>query len=533
MSQPPPPGDQPGSGQQPPRYGYPPQAPNPYAQAPTQPPGAQPPLPPPGPYGPGPHGYNSYAQAPTQPLPGYGHQPYPQYPQYPQPPKRGKGAVVGIVAAVVAAVLVAGAGVFLAVAGNDAPSDTPGRNGGSPSAGGPSAGDGPRTARVLWDKRAVRPPKAEITAHVAEAWFTGDSVVKTMPDALRSFDIDSGKENWSIPLPGDSCPGPVSAANDRLVLQYGKGCDSVLAVDIARGAKLWAKKLPSPNGRTTHLYSKIALTGDTAAVSWIGGSVAYRISTGAVLWEPKAGSRCVDKGYQGGTALIAVVECGGYGGDEYVQGLSEGGAKKWSWQVPNGSSVHSVISVDPVVVGLSAGSSSMTDIVYLDGGRMRSRISLGAGGAEATYRIRCEDNRCTNVAVDGTTIYLTTKLHEGSGDAFRRTNEVAVLDLATGKQKWLAEPDQERELRIVGIRNGEVVVYQRNTYDQPGSVLRLDPASRKLTPLMHLPEAGEDMENDFLDINSGCWLYRDRFFLTSDRISASTTLSDRSIVAFG
>ncbi|MFF7213207.1 PQQ-binding-like beta-propeller repeat protein [Streptomyces sp. NPDC008238] len=523
MSQPPPPpGNQPGFGPQPPQYGYPPQQPNPYAQPPAQPQDRQPPPPPPGPYGP-----NPYAQAPTQPLPGYGYQPYPQYPQ---PPKRGNGKVVGIVAAAIAAVLVVGAGVFLATTGgdDDGPADTPAKGGSSRP-----AGDGPLKARALWDKRAVRPPKSEITAPVAEAWFTGNAVVKTMPDALRSFDIDSGKENWSIPLSGDSCPGPESPANDRLVLQYGTDCDSVIAVDIAKGRKLWAKKLPSPNGRTSHSYSEIALTGDTAAVSWIGGSVAYRISTGAVLWTPKAGSECTDKGYHGGTALIAVVECGGFGGDEYVQGLGEGGAKKWSWQVPNGSEVYSVISSDPVVVGLSAGSLSLTDIVYLDGGKMKSRISLGAGGADATYRIRCEDNRCTNVAVDGTTIYLPTKTHSGSGASYSQTNEIAALDLVTGKPKWLAKPDEERELKIVGMSGGKVVAYQKNTYDKPGRLVRLDPATRAFSLFMELPENGKDMENDFLDSDSGRWLYKDHFFLTSDHISASANLTDRSIAAFG
>ncbi|MDX3096781.1 PQQ-binding-like beta-propeller repeat protein [Streptomyces sp. ME01-24h] len=526
MSQPPPPpGSRPGSGPQPPQYGHPPQQPNPYVQPPTHPQG-QPPPPPPGPYGP-----NPYAQAPTQPLPGYGHQPYPQYQQYPPPPKRGRGAAVGILAAVIAAVLVVGAGVFFLATGGagGGPSDTPAKNGGS----GRPSGDGPLRARALWDKRAVRPPKSEITAPVAEAWFTGNAVVKTMPDALRSFDIDSGRENWSIPLSGDSCPGPGPAVNDRLVLQYGTDCDSVIAVDIARGRKLWAKKLPSPDGRTSHSYARIALSGDTAAVSWIGGSVAYRISTGAVLWTPKAGSKCTDKSYQGGPALVAVVECGGFGGDEYVQGLDAGGAKKWSWQVPNGSEVYSVISTDPVVVGLSAGSLSMTDIVYLDGGRMKSRISLGAGGAEATYRIRCEDNRCTDVAVDGTTIYLPTKTHTGSGTSSTQTNEIAALDLATGKPKWLAEPDEQRELKIVGVSGGKVVAYQKNTYDRPGRLVRLDPATRTFTLFMELPENAKDMENDFLDTDASWWLYKDHFFLTSDHISASTGLTDRSIAAFG
>ncbi|MGW3244314.1 outer membrane protein assembly factor BamB family protein [Streptomyces sp. NPDC001070] len=521
MSQPPPPpGNQPGFGPQPPQYGYPAQQPNPYAQPPGYPQGQQPP--PPGPYGP-----NPYAQAPpNQPVPGYGYQPYPPYPQ---PPRRGNGKVVGIVAAAIAAVLVVGAGVFLATRGGDkAPSDTPAKGGSSRP-----AGDGPLKAGALWDKQAVRPPKSEITAPVADAWFTGNAVVKTMPDALRSFDIDSGKENWSIPLSGESCPGPESAVNDRLVLQYGTDCGSVIAVDIARGKQLWAKKLPSQNGQTRHSFSQIAITGDTAAVSWIGGSVAYRISTGAVLWTPKAGSQCTDKGYHGGRALVAVVECGGYGGDNYVQGLSESGAKQWSWQVPSGSEVNSIISTDPVVVGLSAGSVSLSDIVYLDGGRMKSRISLGAGGADATYRIRCEDNRCTDFAIDGTTIYLPTRTHAGNGDSYTQTNEIAAIDLTTGKPKWLAKPDQEREVKIIGVSDGKVVAYQKNTYAKPGRLVRVDPASRKVTSYMELPESGKDLENEFLDSDSGWWLYKDHFFLTSDHISASSNLTDKSIAAFG
>ncbi|MFD3457385.1 PQQ-binding-like beta-propeller repeat protein [Streptomyces sp. NPDC058691] len=525
MSQPPPPpGHQPGFGPQPPQYGYPPPQPGPYAPVPPPPPG-------PGPYGP-----NPYAQAPTQPIPPYG---YPQFPP-PPPPRKGNGKLVAITAAAVAAVVVIAGGVFVALDANGGP-DKPGTPSQSPGTGG-QGGQGGRDggaiqAKALWDKDGTRPPKSQILAAIPDAWFTGNAVVKTMPDAVRSFDIDSGRQNWSIPLSGESCPASREAAGDRVVVTYGTDCGQVMAIDIAKGTKLWAKQLPDQNGQTSHDYTQVAVTGDTAALAWLGGSVGYRIGSGEVLWTPKSGSDCEDKGYKGGPKLVAVVQCGGYNGEYYVQGLSEGGRKQWSWQVPSGSDVQNVLSTDPVVVGLSAGASGlMTDLAYLEDGRMKSRISLGAGGYQSTYAVTCPPNgeaHCSNFAIDGTTIYLPTKSHAGSGDSYTQTNEIAALDLRTGKPEWLAEPDQEREVKIIGMRDGKVIAYQRNTYDKPGRLTALDPGTRKTTAYMELPAGSKELENQFLDGSSYYWLYKDHFFVNPGNISANTSLTGKAIAAFG
>jgi outer membrane protein assembly factor BamB len=492
-----------------------------------------------------PPGQNPYAQAPTYPnqgafpqqMPPYGGAPQPPYPGAPGMPPGGtrgsRGKVAGIVAAV-AGVLVIGGGVFLATSGG---------GGDGPKKMDPSAGTGGGKqqvieAKALWNNAGTRPPKAEITAPIPEAWFTGDTAVKILPDSVRSFDIASGKENWSIPLSGETCPGSRESANDRIVVMYGADCGQVMAIDIAKGRQLWHKNLPSTQS-SGYSYGQIALSGDTAAVAWLGGSAGYKISTGAQIWAPKAGADCEDKGYKGGAQLVAIVQCGGYGGDLYVQALDASGAKKWNWQVPAGAEVNTVVSTDPVVVGLAAGDSLLSDLVYIDNGRLKTKISLGAGGADATYGIDCNVNgegHCHNFAVDPATktIYLPTKLHAPSGSGYERTNEIAALDLTTGKPEFLAKPDVEREVHIVGIdEGGQVIGYQKNTYDKPGRLIALDPKTHKVTPYMELPSSGISLENRFLDTSSYQWLYKRHFFVTSASISATGSLPDTAIAAFG
>lgn len=488
----------------------------------------------------------------SQQPPPYPPQPPYQQPYYPPPPPPrggagGNGKLIAVVAASAVALLAVVGGVYVTDSGGGSGVPNGYRAGpiSDSSHGGPAGGDAIR-AELLWTATADRPPRAEYGAPVPDAWFTGNAIVKTTPDAVVSYDIDSGRRNWSVPLSGESCPGSKESSDDRIVVQYGTGCARVMAVDIAKGAKLWDKKLPVEDGRTSFGYSQIAVSGETAAVSWLGGaSAAYEIGTGKLLRTPKADGNCSDIGYKGGPKLVAVVQCGAYSDPTYyVQGISGSGDKQWTWEVPSHNEVNSVISTDPVVVGLSAGTSSLlSDLVYLEDGKMKSRISLGNPGADAKYRIDCHvmgEGRCQDYAVDSGTIYLSTRLHAGSGSSYRRTNEIAAFDLRTGQAKWLAKPDQEREVTVVGLDEdgGKVIGYQAATYDRPGRLIAVDTTTHTVTPYMELPAAGQEAEDAFGVTGDYLWLYKEHFFVSAGTVrsvgSAGVTgTTAKSVEAFG
>ncbi|MDJ0341357.1 hypothetical protein QMK19_14975 [Streptomyces sp. H10-C2] len=578
---PPPQGPPPG---QPPQYGYPQTALNP--QAPQGPPPGQAPQgPPPQPqYGypqtppagqvpdnpyaqPVPPGQNPYAQQqpPQQPQQQYGYPQAPppgQPPQYGYPPNPppggpqtvytpppgqgggsgGNGRLITIIAAVVAAVLVIGGGVWFATKGDDgkelpeAKKSSAGTDGGT-SSGGNDKPQGLIHAKVGWTATAQRPPLDEITARVPNAWFTGDTFVKTMPDSIKGYVLNGGKEKWSIPITGKSCPASDDASNDRVVIQFGANCELLMAVDIAKGTKLWEVPLPIAPGSTStaFIYSQVAVSGDVAAVSWIHGSAAYKISTHEQIWAPVPSSKCQDKGYAGGKQLLAVVACEGTK-EVYVQGIDPTTYKKtWSWQVSAGTELSNIVSTDPVVIGIGASNSLMSDLMYLENGKLVGHTSLGNGGYEGNYGIHCRmpgEGRCFDFAIDGTTLYTPTKTHKADGASYGQTNEIAAIDLKTGKPLWTAKPDVAAETTVVAIENGKVIAYQKSTYDKPGGLYAMDPKTQKNTPYMKFASDTQKTENDFLDSYSYQWLHNGHFLLTATSISAKSDLTDKAIADF-
>jgi hypothetical protein len=531
---------------------------NPYAQ--TQPfQAAQVPPPPPGQPG-APYGYPQQPGAPGAYPPGAyppgayppGAPAYPADPGMPNVPGGGgiggnpggkgggKGKVIGIVAAAVVGVLVIVGGV-VALSGSGGSKPKPGPTGSASAS--PSKGpkSGPTQAKLVFVKEAVRPSKAEIMADIPETFFVGNNVVKIMTDSVTAWDILTGAQKWSVPVSGKSCPTSREAAGNKIVVTYGPKCNLVMGVDIAKGKQLWHEALPAEQGDGDFDYGTAGVSGNTAAISWIGGSVGLNLTTGQVIWEPKAGADCQDMGYHGGTQLLAIVQCGGFDGDYYVQALDGTGHKLWSWPAPTGSDINSIVSDDPVVVGLAAGSGGLlSDLDYVKDGKTVSHISLGGSGSKANYLIDCGVNgegHCRNFAIDKktNTIYMPTPLHAPSGkNAYGQTNEIGAVSLTTGKPLYIAKPDQERELRIVGMGpQGQVIAYQAGDgYEHAGRLIAMDTTTHKVTPYMNLPQNGMKIEES-LDEESYWYLYKNHFFIANGEIADDADLTNRAIADFG
>ncbi|MFH0243999.1 PQQ-binding-like beta-propeller repeat protein [Streptomyces sp. HK10] len=557
-----PPADQPDQSPQtppgPPSYGYPQQPGQPgqpgqfgqFGQAP-QFPHTQPP-----PYGypqqPGQMPQAPYGQAPAygQP-PAYGQQPgygpYPTQPMYGggvQPPGGGNknAKILAVVAAVVVVLLVAGGCVWF-LTGDDGGAEAKkgdkgtaqGADGGSGDSGGSGGEKGLIDAELAW---TVDPPKVDKQDIIAEApgtWFVGDNIVKATTSSTTAYDMKTGKVAWSIDMPRPKdCTAAFEMSENRTVVQYGRRCEFVMGIDLVAGKELWSKELPSKRDSSSEFsYTEMAVSGDIAAAAWIGNAVGYDLSTGKELWQQEEGAECKDRGYSGGSQLVAKLECG-FGGSQKVQGVGPGGKKEWQWDVPDGIEVLKVLSTDPLVLGVNAGGESSIDITDLmilsDSGKLREKISVNKDRHELGCRGITLSN-CPGTVVEGDTLYTSSKPHQGGG--YGQTSEIIAFDLTTGKSKWLGEPTTGGRIVPVTVENGALLAYELPGYDKPGQVVTLAPKTGKPSPRMKLPAGGVKKEYDMATGSDVHPFWKDgHFFLVNHRFYASAGLSDLAIAAY-
>ncbi|MDF3293806.1 outer membrane protein assembly factor BamB family protein [Streptomyces silvisoli] len=488
-------GGQPQYGYPAPGYGYPQQppsqgGPNPYQQ-------------------PSPYGYQQspYAQQPpTQPMPqqGWGGNPYgqPQQPPFPAQPGGGSGGrlsggrLAALIAGIVAAVLVVGGGAYLLTSGGSKPKSAA-KGGGS----GNSGDNAPHNSagKVAWTVPAPNVTKQQNIAPTPGMWFSGGDVVKQTPTGVTAYDLGSGQQQWTVPSPeGDTCDAATDIVNDKIAVQYGTHCENVMVVDASTGKLAWNK----PLGFTSSLlmYTDMAMSGDVLAVEAEEQTVSFQVSTGKPLWHSDNGSDAHDKGFAGGSQMVEVY----YNGDNQennnhvslIDPMS--GKPKWTWDAPAGTEVVSVISVNPVVVGIGAGDMTMTDVWDVDGGRLGGKISLGKSGSDqGKYAIRCPADKmtpCNNVAVSGNTLYMATSQHSGSGSV-SSTNEIAAFDLSNGSGKWLSK-SADAPMQLVSVDGNSVIAYQMSGFENAGKVLKADTSSGALSTYTTFDDSTAQQERD-------------------------------------
>ncbi|PJE97059.1 hypothetical protein CUT44_11650 [Streptomyces carminius] len=539
--------------QPPPSYGYPQQPPPvpPYGGTP-QPPYGQPPS-----YG--------YPQQPAQPYgqpPAYG-APYGQYPPqhpsqqptYPMPAGGtpppgaggGSGKILAVVASVVAVLLIAGAGIwFLAAKGDDEPQakggDTRGASEGTSEGGTGEPGKKGGTKRehkdqvgMAWQIDAPDMSKAEDTIHdVPGTWFVGDNIVKASTDSVTAYNMDSGEEAWSIDMArGSRCTAAQQVSDNRTAVQWGRKCEKIMAIDLAAGKELWREDFPTKDrGASEYSYTEMAISGNTVAVAWIGNAVGYDLTSGKNLWSTKQGERCQDRGYVGGSQLVAQIECG-FGETQALQSVKPDGAKGWEWKAPAGVDIKRIFSVDPVVIGVQAGGEyDLTDLMILSSsGKLQAKISL----PKERYWFACGGIAladCHNVVVDkaNNSVYLQTYRHQGETGS---VSEIAAFDLATGKSKWLSKPTEETQVAPLAMEDGKLLGYEQPSYERAGLITSIDPGTGKATPYVRMPAASRDLERGMNSIGNGRPYWHDgRFFLVVHRFYKDASLNKGSILAY-
>ncbi|MFD5265561.1 PQQ-binding-like beta-propeller repeat protein [Streptomyces sp. NPDC058335] len=556
-----------------PGYGYPgqPGQPNAYGQQPapaTVPFGQQ------APYGQQPgYGYPGQPGYPTQQAyPGYPGQPTVPMPSQPTGGGRKMNAQVAIiVAAVVAIALIIGGGIWYAGSGDDeGRTDTAstggttggggdekggsGGTGGTTSSGGTEKVPGDPASKVLFQIPSPAVAKDD-TVIVSGSWLTEKAYVKSGVAEIVGYDPDKGTKLWTIKLPGPVCTASRKATADgktAVVFQpkmpakdSSAGCSEVAAIDLAAGKELWRKTVKSGDYPIT--FDNVTVGGNTVALGATEGGSAFDITTGKLLWSPKAADTCYDAGYGGGTKLVAVRKCGTYDARElHIQTIDPASGKVLSeYKMATGIEYASIVSTDPLVVAADVGDSAqdgsgVSDFFSIDNKTGKLLAKISAPGEQ--FAARCdgitEMEQCSGIAVGANRLYLPTEEHDGTGE-YSRTNEILAFDLTTGKQTGQrADAGDGYTLFPLRTDGTNVIAYKGAPYDEGGQVVSIDGGTFKQTKLLQNPstEAVRDAESRMLPEHSEIIYSQGHLYMASeyaDDSSSSSGDKEYLALAFG
>ncbi|MEU6862634.1 PQQ-binding-like beta-propeller repeat protein [Streptomyces sp. NPDC046876] len=533
-------------------------------QPPNQPPapsgyGHLPGPPQPG-YGMPPQGPNPYAQAPTQPMGqvGYGYPPPPgTAPGAPHgqgaPPKRKTAAIV---AAAVAGALVLGAGAWFAFGsgGSDGPGK-PAAQSSAPADGKPSAspdkGDGSGNGakdsedlnagrkqgedKVLWLKTAkIDGPGAGVDS--AGQWIVGDTVVKSTGKSLTAYAAADGKQQWALSFPAPICSVTrQTTADAKTVVMYKDGesdtatCNQMRLVDLKAGKEGWSKEVPKEGLFDIMTSPTLGITGDTVAVSRSGTASAFKVSTGDKLFGSANAEGCKPDAYVAHNGrMISINTC-------YDEDLSSEvsdadpvtGKRTWTFKLPATYKVSGVYSLDPVVLDVGNQEKKERSIVVLGpDGKQRATVSGdGSFATECTNGLFRSVEVCESTVVDGGTLYMPTVAESG------KANEIVAFDLATGKAKWRTPAGEGRTLTPIKAENGQLIAYRKGAAGQGGEVVAYPAAGGEPTALLRNPSGvSSPIESTFyepkIDYVGG------RLYISASRLFARGT-DEKLLMVFG
>ncbi|MER5733118.1 PQQ-binding-like beta-propeller repeat protein [Streptomyces sp. NPDC002138] len=553
MSTPPPPNQPPSGGfgapQDPPPGGYapPPAAPPVPPQQPPQPP-QQPPQQPPG----AAYGY-------PQQAPSYGYpQAAPAAPAYVPPASGGSGGggndlrnqVLIVVAALVAIALIV-VGGFWYVSGDEGGKQdvsngpTDGKSGGA-SGDGKSGAAGTGTEKVPASTKAktllnqAQPQIADL-ANVEGSWITDSLYVKSDVGKIVGYDVNTGAQKWSLPLPAEICGATRNITDGKSAILFKEGpasdankyprCNQIGAIDLNAGRLLWSTTIKAAtSGDRPVEFKEVTLSGNTVAAGGLQGGAGWNLADGKNLWPAKVGDTdgCYDMGYGGGEALAVIRKCGPYG-SQYLLAQSldpTTGAPKSSYKLSQGIEYASIISTKPLIVGANVGGaakggSALSDLFVLDdAGALKTRIPVSSGN----YEVRCpatEVEECKKIVVGNGKVYMPSIQHAGK-DNSTRINELLSFDLATGKQTT-DHADSGEGYTIMPLRmdGPNVIAYKAPPYNKGGQIVSLDGTTMKETLLMEMPadKSFSRPENSFSIDGAELRYHNGRFFMSQTLIS--------------
>ncbi|MFD9006774.1 PQQ-binding-like beta-propeller repeat protein [Streptomyces sp. NPDC059582] len=342
-------------------------------------------------------------------------------------------------------------------------------------------------------------------------WATGKILARGVADRIEGYRIKPRYDEtaWTLQLGGHLCATSRHVTADgrtAVVIQPPKSagsehegvCDQVVFVDLNTGRKLWQKKMPAAQFAYV-TNTDLTLTKGVVAVAWGRGSVAYDMKDGRQLWNSTTLSRCEDKGFAGGRALLALVSCGEATDATYkVQRLDpRTGKPQWTYQVARGVQGVYLPSSDPPVLAVAAGDSAATDLISLDDkGRRRAAMSLGGYDAKCGVRYSFSPffgttENCDGLVVGRDQAYVMSKENIANDQP---SDWIVAFDLKTGRSQAKFEGREMQMVYPLRTSGDDLLIYRRGAGTiAPAAVVSWNPRTDKETPylLFQLPEDDE------------------------------------------
>lgn len=474
-----------------------------------------------------------------------------------------------IVAAALAVLMVVGGGVYLA-SGDDGKAAGPAASGPpSPSAsvpadlgdgtgsgnGGASDGDGyndgikPGEARI-W-VRENETPLTSAGGQQSGPWLLGDIVARAMYKEVTGHAVGDGTPKWRVELETPLCGAAHHlTTGGKVVIATLENntarahCKYLQQIDLATGKVGWKTEVPQENEFDTTNEFRIAVTGNTVAVSHSAYATGFSAVDGKKLFGTWKTTGCSPYSIGGGTRMLGVALCPAPGGATKEQQLVEEldpatGKSRWNYRYAPGWTVGRVYSTDPLVVAAHNGDAKTWNITaFAPDGKVRWQVEpkFKVTGACDGFGDGSGDlHACTFAASDAGTLYLGTSGSGGAVVGEPESNEVVAVDLGTGKEKWRTKEPHGRAMRPLAVEGGKAVVYVQAGQGpaDAASVATIAATGGMPQTLLRTPAAAAATERAFFLAPRPAWS-GSRFFLLNGRVKSPTAQQkDRTLLSFG
>lgn len=316
------------------------------------------------------------------------------------------------------------------------------------------------------------------------AWATGDTLVSSRSDGVTGFDARSGARRWRYAPPAGHAICSVSrTAEDGVALiaqgtpggvgqkavADGKGCATVVALDLADGRTLWRVARTPDTGGIQDEKDVVAVGGGLAVVrdayaywgyDWADeepGFVrpdralrALDLRTGKPRWSAAMPEDCLPRGVAAGQRqILALVDCGGE--DVRLAAFDPAdGAHRWTTAlderrtVERGTHAPAFLSAEPAVVSVDGldRSGYPTVLSFGDDGSRQGRVAPGDDGIG---RVSTAVPAQAQVAYGR--LYAVEALdHE----------TVTAFDLRSGRRLWHADLGDLEDVLGLRVADGRV-----------------------------------------------------------------------------
>ncbi|MFD9560845.1 PQQ-binding-like beta-propeller repeat protein [Streptomyces sp. NPDC059994] len=294
-------------------------------------------------------------------------------------------------------------------------------------------------------------------------WRLGDIVARAMYKEVTGHAVADGALKWSVALETPVCGAAhTPAAHGKLVIATLENntarahCKYLQQIDLATGKVGWKIEVPQESSYDTTNEFRLAVTGDTVAVSHSAYASGFSTVDGKKLFGTWKTAGCSPCSVGGGTRLIGVGLCSVSGDVTKTQQLIEEldpatGKSRWNYTYAPGWTVGRVYSTEPLVVAARNNDTKAWNItMFAPDGKVRRQVEpkFKVSGACDGFGDGSGDlHACTFAATDASTLYLGTAGSDGAVLGQPETNEVVAMDLGTGKERWRTKEPHGRGVR--------------------------------------------------------------------------------------